>query len=658
MADRFAVSDIAAALEERAFPTITVWNRLEGRPRARNFARALKAEVRDPLFMLAKQWQMGEFLGDDAGSPATVKVQLATTRLRTYRAAQGPTLAFDESLPLEARVERRALPLTQGGQVMSLDIRLLLGRQWLKMVAPIADYTAAFIAQYPIRAPDPASKGDAAVSAHPESFQVFSAYAGRRMDGGALLAYLAGGTGRHAWDGIVTILTTHRAAIDAAADALVAWFAATFTQPPAGEDAWVSDRLEYQFSCAAPDGPGETVFAADEYYQGRLDWYNLDVDPARRTLGRPQRSLADPKRDPVQALIPVPISYDGMPNTRWWAFEDRRVNFGAVTPATTDLGLLMFLEFGLVYANDWFLIPLTLDAGSLVRVRGMAVTNVFGERFWIEAAGAGPDDAWQRWSMYTLSVMGQAVGQMADTSLLLLPTVPHIQEGPPLEEILLVRDEVANMVWAVEKTIPLPTGQGKRGDEAAGETLAYHRRLLDAWLLSQGATATTTAAPAAPIVYEVMNSVPENWIPFIPVQIPGDNRSTQLQRAAMPRLLEGDPDPVPERVRPRTRLLRDGLEGTAQPYFLHEEEVPRAGAVVSQSYQRTRWTNGRVVVWLGVRKQTGRGAGASGLAFDRLVSVPQEPVGASSAVSGGPVPPPAPAPTPAPPPAPGPHPHH
>src|SRR5439155_11664780 len=33
-------------------PTIVMWNRLEGRPRRPDFTRALKAEVRDPLWML------------------------------------------------------------------------------------------------------------------------------------------------------------------------------------------------------------------------------------------------------------------------------------------------------------------------------------------------------------------------------------------------------------------------------------------------------------------------------------------------------------------------------------------------------------------------------------------------------------------------------
>ena len=107
-----------------------------------------------------------------------------------------------------------------------------------------------------------------------------------------------------------------------------------------------------------------------------------------------------------------------------------------------------------------------------------------------------------------------------------------------------------------------------------------------------------------------MSSVPENWIPMIPVHVEGDNREVQLQRAAMLRIMEGDPDPTPEPVRPRTSLLRPGLEADPQVgYLLHEEEVSRAGVRVTQGFQRTRWSDGRAWVWLGVRKQTGRGEG-------------------------------------------------
>ena len=61
------ITDLVGVLSRRDFPTVGVWNRLEGRPRTTDFARALRAEVRDPLWLLARQWQLGEFRATDGG---------------------------------------------------------------------------------------------------------------------------------------------------------------------------------------------------------------------------------------------------------------------------------------------------------------------------------------------------------------------------------------------------------------------------------------------------------------------------------------------------------------------------------------------------------------------------------------------------------------
>jgi hypothetical protein len=615
---QYVVEDIQDALKTRQFPTVASWNRLEGRPRTDNFDRAAKAEVRDALWMLMKQWQMGEFRADDAGSILQAKVQVSVTGLRKYKAGLGAVEPFDDSMPLEARVERRPIPFLQDRKKVSLDIRLFLGRQWLKMLKAVGNYASSFVQKYPIKLPDPTRKEDAIYCAHPEVWQTFAAVAGRCMDGAALYFYLKADPAHHAYDGI-PVLSSQQQAIDLLAKQFVQWFEGFFYQPTSdASDAWVPDRMEYQFACSAPEAAAEKVLVADQYYQGRLDWFNFDIDASRSTLGAVQSSASDPRHQDIQSLMPVQITYPGMPNSRWWAFEDGNVNFGGIKPDTTDLGKLLFIEFGLVYANDWFLIPYVLPAGSVARVRGLAVTNVFGERFWIEAAGSGAGNAWQRWNMFTLDTAGNA--GVPDTSLLLLPTVPKVQDGGPLEEIMLLRDEVADMVWGVERTVLMATGTSKPGSEAATETMAYYSMLL-ADELRQNPALPGPVDYKANISYQVMASVPEYWIPFVPVHVAGDNREIQLQRAAMPRILEGDPN-QPEKVRPRTMLLREGLDRVpASSYFIHEEEVPRAGALVRQSYQRTRWTNGKVLLWLGAQKQTGRGEGASQLAFDQLRNV-------------------------------------
>jgi hypothetical protein len=248
---------------------------------------------------------------------------------------------------------------------------------------------------------------------------------------------------------------------------------------------------------------------------------------------------------------------------------------------------------------------------AIAAIRGFVVTNVFGERFWIDAAGKGADANWQRWSMFTIDIHNSA-GAAADNSLLLLPTVGKIQEGPPTEEVMLIRDEVANMVWGIETSIPLITGEAKRGAEAARQTVAFLTGLL-------GASPPAPVASAAPIRYNLMSTVPENWIPFIPVHVPGSNRNIQLQRAAMPRILPGDPSPNFAKVEPHTVLLRQGLDN-GQPYFIFEEQVSRAGTRATQLFERTRWTDGSVYTWLRVRRGTGRGEGSSKLAFDQLIN--------------------------------------
>lgn len=618
MASTLKVPNIGKALNERLLPTVTTWNRLEARPRITSFDRALRAEVRDALWMLTKQWQMGEFKGSDAGSPVFAKLQLDLTRLTKYRPGSRPTQAFELDLPMDAKVESRPIPLSRGTRPMALDLRVAIGRHWLALIKGLP-YRKNFVEAYSIAQPDPTKPQDVDICAHAEVWQSFAALAGRAMDGGTLLAHLQANPANHSYDGIPGIGVVDHGTLEAAEKRLLAWYVRFVHQPSSGDDAWNPAQLEYQFAASAPLPDGsEKVYVADAFDQSDIDWYSVDVDARIKALDPVAGSqVTGLPATTVGTTIPIPVSFSGMPNTRWWAFEDRKTNFGDIDAATTDLAKLLFIEFALVYSNDWFVIPFTLPSGSVSTARALVVNNVFGERFLINPASAGANADWQRWSMFTVDVRGNP-GAATDASLLLLPTTPKRDESPPIEDLLLVRDEVANMVWGVETTVPLANGETMRGVEAARQTRATYEALL----ANSGGVPPVVAPPAAPIAYQVMTTVPENWIPFIPVHLAGSNRQIQIQRAAMGRVIEGDPAP-PVKVRPRTQLLRQGLDATpAQPYFIFEEEVPRAGTRLIQTFARTRWTDGQVCTWLRVQRQTGRGEAASGLGFDTLKNFP------------------------------------
>ncbi|GAB4488521.1 MAG: hypothetical protein OHK0019_05010 [Saprospiraceae bacterium] len=602
---------------EILYPTLTRYNRLEARPRTDNFGRALRAEVRDALWMLCKQWQMGEFLGDDAGTPVYAKIHVEGQRITKYQPVGDPVQKFDHNTPLEATVERRPIPFMIGNQEIALDLRLQMGRRWLKMIPATA--AQAFKDFYKIEQPDPTTKDDAAVCAHPEVWQQFKAVAGRAMDGAGLYFHLKT-PGALASDSLA-LTPADKAAADTAGPLFVEWFEKLYFQAkPEEGDAWQPERLEYQFDCAVPDGKGgEKVLNAEEYYHERLDWYNFDWDKSKKKLDEPAEASPEApveSKYTTQSFIPAPARFDGMPDTRWWAFEDGKTNFGDIKPGTTDLAKLLLVEFGLVYANDWFILPYTVPAGSVLNIKGLAVTNTFGERYWIEAAGHGSDESWQRWNMFSLNIKGKQ-DEPADLTLLVLPTVPKIQESQPLEEIALIRDEMANMVWGIETAVPMPHGRTRAGNVAAAEYLDF----LQSFIPPPDPNNETEFKAA--FRYDIMTTVPENWIPFVPERVEGSNRQIQLRRAAMPRFLKNENPPTFERVRPRTVLLREGLD-PGNPYRLHEEEVPRAGIHVMQTFQRTRWTNGKVFTWVGVKKRTGRGEGHSGLAFDRIIPSKKE----------------------------------
>ena len=84
------------------------------------------------------------------------------------------------------------------------------------------------------------------------------------------------------------------------------------------------------------------------------------------------------------------------------------------------------------------------------------------------------------------------------------PAVDNVISGLPLEEIKFLRDETANLVWAVEKKYRTLYGEPISGYDH---------------YISQSKNVPTPASPdhKDSAKYTLMTSVPWNWIPFIPV---------------------------------------------------------------------------------------------------------------------------------------------
>jgi hypothetical protein len=207
------------------------------------------------------------------------------------------------------------------------------------------------------------------------------------------------------------------------------------------------------------------------------------------------------------------------------------------------------------------------------------------------------------WDMFSLSRAGYPDEAGRDDFLFVPPVLSFREESKPFEEVHFMRDEGANMVWAVEHMVRNSLGNPVKGFDAQNER--REREMVG------GAASTDIPKDNSTMpVYRLAGTVPDNWIPYVPVHAGGSGLkdidelfSIKLRQAEM---MSKDND-----HEPMTSILNRGdLE------WVNEESVPRAGVKVQLTKQRVRWIDGKTYVWLGRKVVTGKGEGSSGLRFD------------------------------------------
>jgi hypothetical protein len=571
-------------------PSITSWTRLEPRTRREDLEDSLAARIHDPLWQLARQWQIGEFTAEDAGSPVQARVRIEHAPLTRYRAgATGTGTSYDaKRMPLETLVEREAA-LAGTGAVPSAQLAAVAGLHFLRLLARhgMGKYRSAYVARYALAVPANDARLDAA------GRRFLAVMGGRVPDGVRLRAELAPALGVQtpALPAEPPIAAGDRGAVITAGREWLAWYASHASEPQGSSAAaWQSDRMEYAFAVAAPTATGEVVLAAPEYAEGSLDWEAFD-----RQVGASLGANADRSAFAVvtRTVIPTPVTYRGMPAARWWEFEEAEVNFGSIDAEPTDLMRLLLLGFALDFGNDWFVLPVDLDAGSVSRVRSLVVTDTFGQRTLVRPY-AQVDAPRRDWRLFCAE--SPAPPSTADDTaelLFLAPAVVGGLDGEPIEEVLLLRDELANLAWAVERVVESATGG--RLDR------------FEAYRAKPAAPPSPAGGNDKVLRYRLSTTVPDYWLPLVPVRIDAARPDIRLRRGRV--LLDRDGQPTTPSA--LGRVLEPGTQ-----LSLYEEEVPRAGVRIARAWQYARWVDGSTHLWVGRRKGPGRGEGWSGLRFD------------------------------------------
>ncbi|MET3934826.1 hypothetical protein [Arthrobacter sp. OAP107] len=592
----------ANLLKWRAEPAIPSWSRLEPLTlTSGDLLPGAQAHVADPLWMLGRQWQFDELHGEDAGSPVRATVEAESAPLSQFRSgterdspgtvtvrlpAQG-----EPSMPLEVCAEAEVPP------VLALRLRTQWGLHLTRLLrgAGLHEAADAFIEEFPPPATPDGAPEDPAGDAR------LRLAAGRVPDGAAVLSALDSfDDGSGGLSGLPPAVNATAAALPLVAD----WRNWAISMFAAGTgSSWNPHRLEYSFGVQADFSDGPVVLAMDEYTGGALDWFHGDLREGNLSDSVPgQPDLPGAPPAPVQirdTTLPAPVQFAGMPSNRLFGFEDSAVYLGGVQAGRTDLVRLAVAEFALAFSVDWFQVPLKLAYGTVTRVDRLSVYDTFAVQVEVDPAAESTNPGWAAFRSTPLTDNSRL-----SRMFVLQPTAPKVLEGQPLEEVALFRDEMANIVWAVERIVP---GWG------SGEPVSRSRQAARVSLPQPEPEDLGDAR----IVYRLMTPVPENWIPLVPVRSEPQNPTSNhvLERRPM---LQFPPDGSVRLVHPMgTVLLSDPAVNRATDRLqIAEAEVPREGAVVTKTFQLARTAGGGTVLWMGRRVRIGQGEGSSGLRFD------------------------------------------
>lgn len=576
MPEKFAINPTELVLEASRFPTIvelldtTLLTRLEpcsvtGDPR-----HGAEAVVADPLWMLGRQWQWGELTGEDVGSPVSVQVRHRSLPVTAWAPAGTQDLAAPveqwqwRPWPAGALLDELVEDVAGIGYEQGVRWRAQTGSHLLEMLseAGLDPLAVDLVQRYPLAAPD--DPNDPTSLHDPEAARLYALYRGHVPDGWEVRRALADDA-------------TPEWLSDDAAPALREWHAWVEGAADSG-GAWTTPRLEHRFGLRVGHGADAQVFTAQSFGFGTARWHHFDWRPDA-AVQLPSDADLPGVPEHTDTVLATPLRYPGMPADRYWQLEDAAIDISKIEAQSTDLARLCLAEFALTSGDDWLVVPVDGEEGALTQVLSVTVRDTFGETYVV-----ADETAARRARGFSMYEVTDPTGSRAAPGVLLPPVAHAPMLGQPVEEVAFLRDETANMAWAVERVVPGGSGDGRRrSDEPAPIRPPFPDDLAEDDLL-----------------YELMRSVPPQWIPLVPIPV-GYGRMA-LRKGAM--LAAGEP------VEPSGHLL------APTPLTFPSEEVARDGLLVQVRPALARRRDGSYARWVGHRVFTGRGEGASHLAFD------------------------------------------
>src|SRR5262245_14842313 len=319
------------------------------------------AVVADALWMIGRQWQLGELLGEDVGSPVSVRVERSALPITAWAPA-GRTDGTDREVsapqwspwPQGAILDELVEHVPRAGVEGGLRWRAETGAQLAEMLreAGHADAAEQLLVDHPLTLEDDPT--DPGGRLDPAAQRLFVALSGTVPDGGAARTALE--AGEPAW-------VTDAGDPDGTRAIAAEWLMWVSGSPGGG--AWTTARLEHRFQLRFGHGDDSVVLQAAAFGSGSARWHHFEWLKDASVELESDADLPAPEAEPPDIMLATPLRYPGMPADRYWQLEEGSVDVSAIEAQPSDLARLCLAEFALVSGDDWLVIPVDGKAGAV-----------------------------------------------------------------------------------------------------------------------------------------------------------------------------------------------------------------------------------------------------------------------------------------------------
>lgn len=661
-------------------PSITYWNRLEPRPREPSIAETLAAKVRDPLWMLTRQWQLGEFHGEDTASPAYVELQTCLAPLKLWQPREELTQSLPKpTRPIEYLTE--AEPFTPDlslraeiGQTLELLLDQIVGDDAIGVIRAFhqtyplpywpEEKLIAFLFEVEIEN-DSLERALNRGQSVPQD--LITKFIGHKIPLSAQARVWVRVDGRQ-W--LITDTSSYESQYFAVCKDVDVFriYQATFPD---------QESLHFLQVCGERSIDGVAVLKDSQNSNSTViskiiapNWephLRVAIDSALTELQNwvyevfggidIQDALAwNPKQLEYQLRVSAPIygndtaTLTAHPGTdgslEWYAFDYHSgPRTRSIQSQTTSI-LPMHVHFrGMPNARWWDFETGTTDFGNIQpekRDLGKLVVMDFmlihgddwfyvpllqplGQLCWLDALLV--HDVFGGTTLVKRAEqMDEWQGRMHPNDRWTMFSMSREDCPGEIQDFSFLPPTAANAIisgpsleevsFQRDEMANMVWAQETITENAIGQPWSGHERSL----ASQPPPAANLAqvdATSPPLHYVIQSAMPEHWIPFVPVLI-----DTGQQTGGSEFVLEraAMQDTLAKSIMPLGRILKPDLPAQlGQPYHIREEEVPREGTRVRRVTFRARWTDGRTYLWISRCRAIGLGEGSSGLRFDQAI---------------------------------------